>query len=143
VKTGKQATEALLAHALTYPGAWEDNPWGERVAKVAKKVFVFLGVPTPKAVSVSVKLPSSGSMALTLPFATATGYGLGKAGWVTARFEGGDDVPQDLLEAWIEESYRAVAPKTLCAKLDQAPDTKAKPKRVAKPKPARKRSKPR
>ena len=42
-----------------------------------------------------------------------TGYGLGKAGWVSAFFQDADDIPLPLLEGWIEESYRAVAPKTL------------------------------
>ena len=36
---------------------------------------------------------------------------LGKAGWVTARFEKSEDVPVDLLKQWIDESYTAVAPK--------------------------------
>ena len=29
-----------------------------------------------------------------------------------------DEVPVDLLEEWIDESYRAVAPKTLVKQLD-------------------------
>ena len=35
----------LLAFALALPEAWEDHPWGESVAKVGKKVFVFFGMP--------------------------------------------------------------------------------------------------
>ena len=42
-----------------------------------------------------------------------TGYGLGRSGWVTARFGPGDDVPLDLIRRWLVESYRAVAPKKL------------------------------
>jgi hypothetical protein len=33
----------LVKFALGYPGAWEDHPWGETVAKVKTKVFVFFG----------------------------------------------------------------------------------------------------
>ena len=43
---------------------------------------------------------------------------MGKAGWVSAKFEDGDMVPLDMLFSWIDESYRAVAPKKLIAELD-------------------------
>jgi predicted DNA-binding protein (MmcQ/YjbR family) len=102
--------------ALSYPGAHEEFPWGERVVKVKGKVFVFLGREDP--IGLSVKLPQSGLMALALPFASPTGYGLGKAGWVTAQFEPREKPPVDVLKAWIDESYRAVAPKKLVAELE-------------------------
>ena len=76
------------------------------------KVFVFLGRPE-SGVAISVKLPQSGLLALQLPFASPTGYGLGRAGWVTASFGPRARVPVALLCQWIEESYRAVAPKRL------------------------------
>jgi predicted DNA-binding protein (MmcQ/YjbR family) len=77
----------LRTFALSLPGAYEEFPWGERVAKVAKKVFVFLGKDGDASeAGLSVKLPASRDMALSLPFATPTEYGLGKSGWVTARF---------------------------------------------------------
>jgi hypothetical protein len=40
-------------------------------------------------------------------------YGLGKSGWVSAKFADGDKPPVDMLKAWIDESYRAQAPKKL------------------------------
>ena len=46
------------------------------------------------------------------------GYGLGKAGWVGLRVPPDEDPPMDLFLEWIEESYRAVAPKKLVAQLD-------------------------
>jgi predicted DNA-binding protein (MmcQ/YjbR family) len=101
--------------ALSYPGAHEEFPWGERVVKVKGKVFVFLGREDP--IGISVKLPQSRLMALALPFASPTAYGLGKSGWVTAQFGPREKPPVDVLKAWIDESYRAVAPKKLVATL--------------------------
>jgi predicted DNA-binding protein (MmcQ/YjbR family) len=104
---------ALVAHALSYPEAREDFPWGERVVKVRGKVFVFFGKPDGDGLGLSVKLPGSATLALDLPFASPTGYGLGKSGWVTARFGPRQKPPIALLKQWIDESYRAVAPKKL------------------------------
>jgi predicted DNA-binding protein (MmcQ/YjbR family) len=118
---------ALRAYALGFPEAREDFPWGERVVKVGDKVFVFLG--RDEDVGVTVKLPSSGLMALSLPFASPTGYGLGKSGWVTARFGPRDKPPMELLRKWIDESYRAVAPKQLVKALDE-PRAQPAPRRI-------------
>ena len=71
------------------------------------------GEKETKELSLSLKLPSSRDVAVDLPFAEPTGYGLGKSGWVSARFAKVSDVPIDLLKAWIDESYRAIAPKKL------------------------------
>jgi predicted DNA-binding protein (MmcQ/YjbR family) len=100
----------LLAFALSFPEAWEDHPWGDTVAKVRTKIFVFLG-----AEHVTVKLDESRPHALSVEGAAPTGYGLGKAGWVTVPFA---DVPPAVVRDWIEESYRIVAPKRLVAELD-------------------------
>jgi predicted DNA-binding protein (MmcQ/YjbR family) len=115
--TPRSAEAVLRAHALSYPEATEDFPWGERVVKVRGKVFAFLGRPEEGGLGLSVKLPGSGILALDLPFAAPTGYGLGKSGWVTARFSPQAKPPVELLKRWIDESYRAVAPKRLVAQL--------------------------
>jgi len=73
------------------------------------------------ALSLSTKLPHSREDALALPFTEPTHYGLGKAGWVTSSFKRGDDVPVGVLRDWIDESYRAVAPKR-SAGVSPAPD---------------------
>ena len=113
-KTLESLELELRNHAMAYPEATEDFPWGHRAIKVKKKAFVFLGgESSPGELSMSVKLPQSRDMAADLPFAEPTGYGLGKSGWVTARFKKVADVPMDLLRAWIGESYRAIAPKKL------------------------------
>ena len=111
-----KAEAALRKLAMAYPEAHEDFPWGESAFKVRGKTFLFLR-RDEEAMSLSVKLPSSALAARSLPFAEPTGYGLGKSGWITARFGAKDAPPVDLLEDWLEESYRAVAPKKLSALL--------------------------
>jgi len=113
-----RAFDRLKELALAYPEAFEDHPWGETVAKVRGKVFIFL-FEGEKGLSVSLKLPQSHEFALEYPFTKPTGYGLGKAGWVTASFGPRDKPPLDVLEAWLDESYRAVAPKKLVAALPE------------------------
>jgi len=101
---------AMLAYALAKPGAYEDHPWGESVAKVGKKVFAFFGVAESDDAGMGVKLPASQPLALAQPGVKPSAYGLGKAGWVSVRFaEAG--LPAEVLREWIDESYRAVAPK--------------------------------
>src|SRR5262245_55345958 len=90
----------LIDYALAMPEATLDHPWGENVAKVKKKVFVFFGVPQKGRLSLSVKLPHSGGAVLMSPFAQPTGYNLGKSGWVSLTFGPKDDVPVPLIESW-------------------------------------------
>lgn len=115
----------LIDAALAYPGAYEDHPWGETVVKVGKskgKVFVFCGLDEAgDTLHLTAKLPNTGAMALGLPFAKPTGYNLGKSGWVSASFTDPDEVPEPMLLEWIDESYRAVAPKKLIAERDGEP----------------------
>jgi predicted DNA-binding protein (MmcQ/YjbR family) len=113
-KTLESLELELRDYAMAFPEATEDHPWGHRAIKVKGKSFLFLGgEKDTKELSLSVKLPSSRDVAVDLPFAEPTGYGLGKSGWVSARFAKVSDVPIDLLKAWIDESYRAIAPKKL------------------------------
>jgi predicted DNA-binding protein (MmcQ/YjbR family) len=123
--------DRLRSLALSYPEAVEDFPWGERVVKVRKKIFVFLGLPDGPELTVTVKLPNSVDAALMFPFASPTGYGLGRAGWVSCRFPKKSAIPIELVEAWIDESYRAVAPKKLVLTLDAEHPTT--PPRAQKP----------
>lgn len=112
---GLLAIEAQLReHAMAKPEATEHFPWGERAIKVKGKVFLFMRADAQQ-LSLSTKLPQSGQVALLLPFATPTGYGLGKAGWVSAAFSPSDQLPVDMLCSWIDESYQAVAPAKLAA----------------------------
>ena len=116
----RRTRESLLAFALEFPGAFEDHPWGEAVAKVNKKIFVFFGAGegTPD-IGIAVKLDESLEQALATPGASPTGYGLGKAGWVSIMLGKPGQPPLPVLKDWVEESYRRVAPKRLVAELDE------------------------
>jgi predicted DNA-binding protein (MmcQ/YjbR family) len=130
------AEAALRAFALAYPEATEDFPWGERALKVRGKVFVFMSRDAPE-LSLSVKLPASAEGALQLPFCEPTHYGLGRSGWITASFGAGRKAPLDVLRSWIDESYRAIAPRRLVASLAGAPRGPAAPARRARRTPSR------
>lgn len=113
IRDGERRLRALV---LRFPEVREDHPWGHSAFKVRGKTFLFLAVDGGE-LSLSVKLPVSGYFALMQPYAKPTEYGLGWSGWVTARFASKDRPPLPLLERWIEESYRAIAPKKLVATL--------------------------
>jgi predicted DNA-binding protein (MmcQ/YjbR family) len=127
------ASEAMRTHGLSYPGAHEDFPWdAHRALKVKGKTFVFMGME-PDELNFSVKLPQSKDIALMLPFATPTGYGLGKSGWVSATFDADSSPPVDMLLDWVDESYRAIAPKRLIAQIGTpgTPGTPGAPRAAA------------
>ena len=128
----------LRAFGLTYPGAHTKSPWpGHLDLAVKDKTFAYLSAPGDPF-KLSCKLPASCEEALTLPFTSPTPYGLGKSGWVTAELPKGP-VPVELFKAWIDESYRAQAPKRLVASLGQGSDAAAEPvkkaRAAAKPEP--------
>lgn len=124
------ALKELRAFGLTYPGAHTKSPWpGHMDLAVKDKTFAYLSIEG-EPFKISCKLPSSHAMALMLPHAEPTGYGLGKSGWVTVHFPDGD-VPVAVLKEWIDESYRAQAPKRLVASLGAAPESTAAKKRTA------------
>jgi predicted DNA-binding protein (MmcQ/YjbR family) len=116
--TLRERHRRVVAFALSLPGAWEDHPWDETVAKVGKKVFAFFGDPDGEyGPAMTVKLYASHDGAVGVPGAEEAGYGLGRSGWVTIQF--GPKTPSfGVLTDWVEESYRLVAPKRLVAELD-------------------------
>lgn len=140
----EKTAEKLRRIALRFPEAYEESPWGHRVTKVKGKIFLFCDADEGGGLSLSVKLPESGRAVLKERFAEPTGYGLGKAGWVSCTFARGAAIPEERIVGWIEESYRAVAPKRLAATMapgaataktkakaaTKAPNAKAKVKRV-------------
>ena len=107
----------LRAHALQFPETTEAFPWGESAFKVKGKTFVFMRADAAE-LSFSVKLPNSRKKALALPGSEPTHYGMGAKGWVTLRPTAKTSI--DLLFAFIDESYRSIAPKRVLAKLESS-----------------------
>ncbi len=118
----KQLHRQVVKFALSLPGAWEDHPWDETVAKVGKKVFAFFGdSDSDYGPAMTVKLRESHDGAVGVRGASEAGYGLGRSGWVTIRF-GAKTPSLGVLTDWVEESYRLVAPKRLVDDLDSRPE---------------------
>lgn len=109
---------ALREFGLSLPGAHGKAPWpGHDDLAVRDKTFAYLPVEGDPF-SLSCKLPYTGYEAMQLPFAQPTGYGLGKSGWVSFTPRD-DEVPSiEQLKSWVEESYRAQAPRRLVKELD-------------------------
>ena len=105
--------DELLAHCLSKPGAWQDEPWeGDTVVKVGPKIFAFLGSGDGAAThgSVGVKCAVNRDAAdewlkLYPDDASVMAY-LGRSGWNALRF-GGAIPDEEVLDA-VEESYRMI-----------------------------------
>jgi len=109
----------LRRYGMAFPEAHKKSPWPDHAdLAVRDKTFAYMS-KEGSPLGISCKLPQTCALALELPFTKPTGYGLGKSGWVSASFEPGETPPIDLLKAWIEESYRAQAPKRLVKLLNQ------------------------
>jgi predicted DNA-binding protein (MmcQ/YjbR family) len=132
------ALKELRAFGLAYPGAHTKSPWpGHLDLAVNDKTFAYLSLEG-EPLGISCKLPRSAAVALMLPFVEPAGYGLGKSGWVSAKVPPGEPVPIDMFKAWIDESYRAQAPKSLVKQLDGGAPPATK-RTSGKKRPAKKR----
>ena len=114
---------AMRSRALAYPETEEAFPWGERAMKVKGKTFLFMRL-SESELSFSVKLPRTGIQALALPFAMPSEYGLGKHGWVTVRLTKSTNPLAEQCLLWVDESFRAVAPKRVVDALDSTASSK-------------------
>jgi hypothetical protein len=121
--TRSEIMQALRRIALGYPEAQEGiacegTPVEKRTIKARNKAFLFLGVD-----NAMVKLGESLAEATALATKERHHYKVGAHGWVTATF-GDEPPPPGLLERWIDESYRLLAPKQLLAALPERPATR-------------------
>jgi predicted DNA-binding protein (MmcQ/YjbR family) len=108
----------LRAFGLAFPGAHSKSPWpGHDDLAVRDKTFAYLPADG-EPFSLSVKLPYTSEVALDLPYAKPTAYGLGKSGWVTFTPAPAQMPSLDEMKEWIDQSYRAQAPRKLVKELD-------------------------
>jgi hypothetical protein len=119
-------TDALRAIAMSLPDveegvACKGTPIEKRTFKAKKKAFLFLGVR-----DAMVKLSDSVAGATKLAAKHPTRYKVGSNGWTTAMFGEGMDAPLDLLERWIDESYRVVTSSKSKSKSKSKPAAKNK-----------------
>ncbi len=110
------ALKALRTYATSLPETVEGTSCVKRAFKCGKKNYLFLG-ESEKECNVMLKLKDAIDDATELA-AEVDGITVGKAGWVTIRFQGRGKVPRATLKAWIRESYALMATKTLRAALD-------------------------
>jgi predicted DNA-binding protein (MmcQ/YjbR family) len=130
-KTSPGKTDAILKElrqfGFAYPGVARKSPWpGHDDLAVNDKTFAYLS-SEGEPFSISLKLPFTGDDARKLPFAKPTGYGLGKSGWVTFEPTPAQMPSLAQLKSWMDESYRAQAPKKLARQVTNrsAPRTRA------------------
>lgn len=108
--------KALRRAALRYPDTVEDFPWDHHAFKVSgKKAFLFLTGLDDGGFDCTMKLPYRHQEAVTMKGAAPTGYGLGRSGWVTFVFGPKTKAPMAKLTDYLDESWRATAPKKMSA----------------------------
>jgi len=101
--------EDLVAHCLSKPGAWLDEPWeGDEVVKVGDKIFAFLGSADGPAPSVGLKCGRTADEAAELraryPEQVVASAYVGRYGWNTIGLAG---LPADELRELVDMSYDA------------------------------------
>ncbi len=101
--------EQLLAHALSKPGAWEDEPWeGDVVVKVHDKIFAFLGDGRSVGVKCGTRDEADEWLVRYPEDASVMAY-IGRSGWNTLRVGGA--IPDDEIREAVDESYDRVVAK--------------------------------
>jgi predicted DNA-binding protein (MmcQ/YjbR family) len=108
----KQYADRIRELALSFPEAYEDEPWGHPVFKVAdNRMFGAMSEDDGGTVRLTVKLtPEEREIAELLPFVGKARY-VGRYGWITAEVT--DDESLEAALEWLRESYWLKAPAHL------------------------------
>jgi hypothetical protein len=116
-RTASETKIALQRIAMRYPEAQEGIACAgtaveSRTVRVRNKAFLFLGKN-----HLMVKLRESLAEATKLGSKAPERYKVGAGGWVKVTFGDVEITAAGILERWIGESYRLLAPKQLAALL--------------------------
>jgi predicted DNA-binding protein (MmcQ/YjbR family) len=103
--------------AMKLPETAEGASCNNSAFKARGKAFLYLGERDDETFKVMVKLSDSRAEAEKMAKADPDAVGVGPH-WITAYFEQKKKLPAGLAERWVEESFRAVAPKKLIAEYD-------------------------
>ena len=100
--------------AMALPEASEGESCVNRAFRAGKKAYFYLG-EKPAHIYGMLKLTDSYADVVAM---NDSRVAPGKHGWITLRFQANDHPDSELIEQWIVESYRALAPKRLVGLLD-------------------------
>lgn len=125
--------------AMQLPETQEGTSCNKSAFKAGKKSFLFLG-GDDDSYNLMVKLDESLPEAAKLAAKQPDNYKAGLHGWTSLVFSHGAGPPKGVLERWIEESYRLLAPKKLVTFLDGKATSAGTTKKKAVAKPAARKS---
>lgn len=108
--------DELRALALSFPEAYEDEPWGHPVFKVSdNRMFASMN-EADGVLHLTIKLtPEEREMAQLHPYVSTARY-VGRYGWVTAEVT--DEESLDCALEWLRESYWLKCPEHLRAAVE-------------------------
>ena len=100
----------LLDYCLAKPGAWEDEPWeGDVVAKVAEKIFAFIGNGQSVGVKCGANRDEADEWLVRYPEDASVMSYIGRSGWNVLGIGGA--IPDDEIRAAIDDSYDTIVAK--------------------------------
>ncbi len=104
------APDDLLHYCLSKPGAWQDEPWeGDIVAKVATKIFAFLGSGTSVGLKCGRNRDEADEWLKRYPDDAHVMAYIGRSGWNS--LDVGGAIPDEEITEAVDASYELVISK--------------------------------
>lgn len=116
----KPLAERLDELAKTFPETVTAPSCSNTAYKARKKAFLYVGT-NDKGTLIRLRLGPGLDQARAMAAAAPHIYQVANIGWVTIRLPPGESGPEGLLERWVEESFRVLAPKKLVTLLNGRP----------------------